>query len=55
MTAELGRAALFALPGTFAGAFIGQRIYRRLDDRSFDRLVLAILLVAGIMLLWSAL
>lgn len=55
MTAELGRASLFALPGTFAGAFIGQRIYRRLDDLSFDRLVLAILLVAGVTLLWSAL
>ena len=55
VTAELGRASLFALPGTFAGAFLGQRIYRRLDDRSFDRLVLAILLVAGIMLLWSSL
>jgi uncharacterized protein len=55
MTAELGRATLFALPGTFAGVFIGQRIYRRLDDRSFDRLVLAILLVAGVTLLWSAL
>jgi uncharacterized membrane protein YfcA len=55
MTAELGRAAIFALPGTLAGAFIGQRIYRRLDDRSFDRLVLVILLVAGITLLWSAL
>jgi uncharacterized protein len=55
MTAEVGRASLFALPGTFAGAFIGQRIYRRLDDRSFDRLVLAILLIAGVTLLWSAL
>lgn len=55
VTAELGRAALLALPGTLVGAFIGQRIYRRLDDRGFDRLVLAILLVAGITLLWSAL
>jgi uncharacterized membrane protein YfcA len=55
VTAELGRAAILALPGTLVGAFIGQRIYRRLDDRGFDRLVLAILLVAGITLLWSAL
>lgn len=55
VTAELGRAALLALPGTLVGAFIGQRIYRRLDDRGFDRLVLAILLVAGLTLLWSAL
>ncbi len=55
VTAELGRAALLALPGTFLGAFIGQRLYRKLDDRGFDRLVLAILLVAGLTLLWSAL
>jgi uncharacterized membrane protein YfcA len=55
VTAELGRAAVLALPGTLVGAFIGQRLYRRLDDRGYDRLVLAILLVAGVTLLWSAL
>ena len=55
VTPELGRAALIALPGTLIGAFLGQHIYRRLDDHGFDRLVLAILLVAGIALLWSAL
>ena len=55
ITAEVGRATLFALPGTLIGAFIGQRIYRRLDDQGFDRLVLAILLIAGLTLLWSAL
>ncbi len=55
VTAELGRAALLALPGTLVGAFIGQHLYRRLDDRGYDRLVLGILLVAGITLLWSAL
>jgi uncharacterized membrane protein YfcA len=55
VTAELGRAAMLALPGTLVGAFIGQRLYRRLDDRGYDRLVLAILLVAGVTLLWSAL
>ena len=55
VTAELGRAVLFALPGTLIGAFIGQRIYRRLDDHRYDRLVLAILLVAGLTLLWASL
>ncbi len=55
VTAELGRAVLFALPGTLLGAWIGQRIYHRLDDHRFDRLVLAILLVAGLTLLWSSL
>jgi uncharacterized membrane protein YfcA len=53
VTAELGHAALLALPGTLVGAFIGQRIYRLLDDHRYDRLVLAILLVAGLTLLWS--
>jgi len=55
VTAELGRAALLALPGTLIGAFVGQRLYRRLDDHRYDRLVLAILLVAGLTLLWSSL
>ena len=55
VTAELGRAVLLALPGTLVGAVIGQRMYRRLDDHRYDRLVLAILLVAGLTPLWSSL
>lgn len=54
MTMDLGRAAVLALPGTLIGAAAGQSVYRRLDDQSFDRVVLAILLVAGLMLMWSS-
>lgn len=54
MTMDLARATMAALPGTIVGAALGQRVYRRLDDRSFDRVVLAILLVAGLVLMWSS-
>lgn len=53
MTLDLVRAAAIALPGTLIGAAFGQRLYRRLDDVSFDRIVHAILLAAGLMLMWS--
>lgn len=54
LTAELARVVVIALPGTLAGAFLGQRVYRRLDGQRYDRLVLAILLVAGCTLMWSS-
>lgn len=54
VTVELGRLVLFALPGTLAGAWLGRRVYRRLDDRRFDRLVLILLLFSGIALLLSS-
>jgi uncharacterized membrane protein YfcA len=44
-----------AAPGTFIGAWLGLRLYRRLDDLRFDRLVLAILLLSGLALIWSSL
>jgi uncharacterized membrane protein YfcA len=42
-----------ALPGTVGGAWLGSRLYRRLDDRRFDRLVLVLLLISGLGLVWS--
>jgi uncharacterized membrane protein YfcA len=44
-----------AAPGTLIGAWLGLRLYRRLDDRRFDRVVLVVLLVAGLVLVWSSL
>ena len=55
LTFQLWRVVLIALPGTLIGAFIGQRVYRRLDDHRFDRLVLAVLLFAGVLLMASSL
>jgi uncharacterized protein len=42
-------AALVALPGTFAGVAIGRRLYAHLDDKGFDRVVLALLGVGGVL------
>lgn len=53
MTAELGRLVLIAAPGTLVGAFIGRRLYGRLDNVRFDKLVLVLLLIAGFALLLS--
>jgi uncharacterized membrane protein YfcA len=55
MTAELGRLVLVALPGTLIGAYLGRRAYGRLDNARFERVVLVVLLIAGVALLASAL
>lgn len=44
-----------ALPGTLVGSWTGGRLYKRLDDRRFDRVVLFVLLLSGIGLVWSSL
>ena len=41
-----------ALPGTLVGAFLGSWLDRRLDDRRFDRIVLVLLLLSGLVLVW---
>jgi uncharacterized protein len=51
ITSSFLSALLVALPGTFAGVALGQRLYARLDDRRFDRVVLILLGIAGIGLL----
>lgn len=47
MTPQFVVALLIALPGTFLGVALGQRVYARLDDRRFDRAVLVLLALAG--------
>jgi uncharacterized membrane protein YfcA len=42
-----------ALPGTLVGAGLGSLLYRRLDDRRFDHIVLGLLLVSGLGLVLS--
>lgn len=44
-----------AAPATLLGAWLGMRLYRRLDDRRFERIVLAVLLLSGLGLVWSSL
>ena len=54
LTAELGRMLLLAVPGTILGAWIGRRLYRRMDTRRFSKVVLVLLLVGGGVLIASA-
>jgi len=46
-------ALALSLPATLIGGRIGAWLYHRLDDRRFDRLVLALLLLSGLVLVWS--
>jgi uncharacterized membrane protein YfcA len=34
------------------GSWLGLTVYRRLDDRRFDRIVLLVLLLSGVGLVW---
>lgn len=42
---------LIAMPIAFVGVALGQRLYERLDDRRFDRIVLWLLGIGGVLLL----
>ena len=54
-TREVAVAAIAALPGTIGGARIGAFIYRRLADRSYQRIIMMLLLLSGIALIWTSL
>lgn len=51
LTAELWWLVLVALPGTFLGAWLGSRLYRRLSDTRFQTVVLLLLGTSGVMLI----
>jgi uncharacterized membrane protein YfcA len=55
----IGMSSILALcaaaPATLVGAWLGLSLYRRLDDRRFERVVLAVLLLSGLGLVWSSL
>jgi hypothetical protein len=55
VTGEVLRLALFVLPGTLFGAWIGARSYHALSDRNFRDVVLGLLFLSGIGLVWSSL
>lgn len=55
VSGEVLRLALFALPGTLLGAWIGARAYHALSDRHFRDVVLGLLFLSGIGLIWSSL
>ena len=47
MTFEFFKAAALVVPATIAGTFLGNWLYRQVDDNRFDRIVLSILLLSG--------
>jgi uncharacterized membrane protein YfcA len=55
VTWDVLRLALFALPGTLIGAWLGARAYRALSDRNFRDVVLGLLFLSGVGLVWSVL
>ncbi len=53
LTRDVGIALLAALPGTLVGAWFGARLYLRLGDRNYQQVIMVLLLVSGVMLLWT--
>lgn len=51
LTFELWRLVLFAIPGTFLGAWLGARTYRKLSDTRFQTMVLGLLATSGVALI----
>jgi uncharacterized membrane protein YfcA len=54
LTRQVALQAAVALPGTIAGVWIGAFAYRRLADHNYQRVVMLLLLVLGLMLLWTS-
>ncbi len=53
LTREVFWLTLAALPGTVIGAWLGARVYRRLSDQRFQRVVLGLLFVSGVVMVWT--
>lgn len=51
LTRQVAFAAMAALPGTIGGAWAGALAYRKLGDRGYQRIIMALLLVSGLVLL----
>ena len=55
ITREVGQLVLVAVPGTIIGASLGAWTYRKLSDRRFHEVVLALLFISGALLIWTTL
>jgi uncharacterized protein len=55
LTRQVLIAATAALPGTIGGAWLGALVYRRLADRTFQRVVMVLLFLSGFVLIWTSL
>lgn len=54
LTRQVAVAAIMALPGTIGGAWLGAFVYRRIADRSYSRVIMTLLLISGIILIWTS-
>lgn len=53
LTRQVAIEAAIVLPATIAGAWSGAFAYRRLADRGYQRVVMALLLASGLGLIWT--
>ena len=54
ITREIMFLALFVLPATIGGAWLGARTYHALSDGNFRDVVLGLLFLSGVALIWSS-
>jgi uncharacterized protein len=54
VTRQVVVAAIVALPGTIAGVSIGAFVYRRLADHRYQRVIMMLLMISGLILIWSS-
>ncbi len=54
LTREVAVAAIAALPGTIVGVRLGGIIYRRIADRNYSRVIMVLLLISGLILIWTS-
>jgi uncharacterized membrane protein YfcA len=54
LTSQVALATAAALPGTIGGAWAGSLVYRRLGDRGFQQVVMALLFASGLVLIWTS-
>jgi uncharacterized membrane protein YfcA len=52
LTAEFGYYILFSLPAMALGVWLGLKLYNRISEAQFRRLVLWLLLASGVSLVW---
>jgi len=54
LTRQVALVTVVALPATIAGAWLGYLIYRRITDRSYQRAVMVLLFLSGVVLIWTS-
>jgi uncharacterized membrane protein YfcA len=54
LTRQVAVAAIVALPGTIGGAWLGALIYRRIADHNYSRVIMTLLLISGLVLIWTS-